>query len=259
MGLIRKIFGLPAATRPLPPTAYGYQPPAGALATGWHCTDDGCGSRRHYDQPQSTVPARCPTCLQPASPLLAWPWQHYAERVRLDRLAAQASSEANRPFGSLVHLDSLVWTYTDLLLQGRNNEARKALGVLDKELRARSKKSPEFIEAPHRFLAVLSAINAGHAASAGPILRQWLSYANQREPGYELLPQYDYTSYTNHQALIDAGLIWLESSPGEDTLSYRAIMAEICAIARQPHVIGYLSASQPERLQMLNPHWQTAP
>jgi hypothetical protein len=259
MGLFQKIFGQAQRAKSLPATEYGYLPPRDALAVGWYCTDNNCSSRLYYDQVQATVPHQCPTCGRPTTPVLAWPWHHYAERIRLDRLAAQAATKGDRVFGNEIYFNSLVWTYTDLLLQGRKNEASHSLDSLDKQLRTRTKKDPDFVEASHRYLAVLNALRTGHPDNAGAILSQWIDYASDSKPGYALPLAEDTATRTNFQELISAGLEWLESNQTQATATYDSILAAVCAIARKPHIVGYLGSSRLNRLRQLNPQWQTAP
>lgn len=106
--------------KPLPPTSYGYAPPAGATAHGWHCANLDCGASDH--EVVRRWPKPCPQCGSPTDPLFDEPWKHEAEGVELQWLLRNHPDR-----GGGFHQDQWqIWQFKDAILRGDRGKASEA-------------------------------------------------------------------------------------------------------------------------------------
>jgi hypothetical protein len=151
--------------RSLPPTPFGYQPPAEATARSWICADLGCGTTGDDPDP-AAWPGRCPKCGgQVGTGRLDEPWQHAARRVEIDsRLAAPRWSSDAEAAAS----DDLVWAFDEALRSGDEAAVRRAEDAL------RTTPAPVFY-GPGHHLWWLTEISLEHGdfPRVGRTLRYW--------------------------------------------------------------------------------------
>jgi hypothetical protein len=125
----------------LPPTRYGYVPPANAMPTGWICVNEDCG---HGDlaADHRRWPRSCPECGSPiATNRLEMPWQHFAKRVEID-----ARIESPRWEGDLSQAmtEDLVWRCADAVHNGDPSAAENLRQELDAHLVRTESTDPYF-------------------------------------------------------------------------------------------------------------------
>src|ERR1700733_8963969 len=105
--------------RQIPMTSYGYQPPSGAVAWGWHCISDGCGFAGE-DAPRRW-PHPCSRCGGPTDPALAEPWKHEARGVEIRFLLADGVED-----GGFTEYNLPVWDFKEALRTGDGVGAKNA-------------------------------------------------------------------------------------------------------------------------------------
>jgi hypothetical protein len=120
-----------AATRALPRTSYGYQPPDGATARGWDCPADGC--RTGGGPAPRRWPHRCPECGSSTDPRLDEPWAHEARGPWLRHELRRCPPGARPVWRDALH----GWLVRDALRCGDLDGARGAAGEVLRELRGR--------------------------------------------------------------------------------------------------------------------------
>lgn len=113
-------------TKPLPTTSYGYQPPPGATAHGWTCTNSDCHVSEH--EPVRRWPRPCPQCGSVTDPLFDEPWAHEAEGMELQWLLREHPDRG----GGFYNDQWEVWQFKDAVRR------RDAAGVDQARARARS-------------------------------------------------------------------------------------------------------------------------
>jgi hypothetical protein len=240
MESLRRFFHVAAMAQssgPLPPTQHGYQPPVGALATGWQCLGDGCGETVSFDLPRNAIAPSCPACGRRTGPILVWPWCHYATRASLDAQARQLAHSFGSPASRYdIHLRSLVWTHTDLLWQNRASGALVVLTQLESELRQAAGRDPLFVEAPYRAALLKGAIQAGQANYAGALLLRWLDYANHFQPGYDPNWSPSQVLQQNYRSLVDCSLAWLQQAHGASPGTRQKVIYDLWTFIQQPDV-----------------------
>lgn len=159
----------------LPPTPFGYRPPAGAVALRWICTADGCGSGGP-DREGRPWPRRCPGCqgATVATHELAEPWQHAAKRVEID---ARLNGLPQYGDPAAARADDLLWQVEDALLAGQAERAertRRQFDALVAELTtAATGARTGFSGYLPRFWLVTGALRHGAHGLAARELRTW--------------------------------------------------------------------------------------
>jgi hypothetical protein len=104
MGLFR--------SQAIPVTSYGYQPPPGATAHGWACTNNDCGVSEH--EPVKRWPKGCAKCGSPTDPLLDEPWKHEAYGIELQWLIRNHPERG----GGFYQDEWEVWQFQDAARRG---------------------------------------------------------------------------------------------------------------------------------------------
>ncbi len=103
--------------KPLPSTSYSYDPPPGATAHGWKCTNLDCGVSDH--EVVRRWPKPCMSCGSPTDPLFDQPWEHEAEGVELQWLLRNHPERG----GGFYRDQWEVWQFKDALFRGDRAEA----------------------------------------------------------------------------------------------------------------------------------------
>lgn len=156
----------------LPPTHDGYQPPQGATAYGWTCTNPECGNEG-LGAVLSRWPKSCPRCGWAPEPKLNEPWRHEAERHRLLGLI---EGETDGSIGHrMFQIAYLGWQFKDGLLKADLPAATAARDRLHADLEAYLRTWPGRAESVGRQLIVRPALEAGQAGWAADELLDWYS------------------------------------------------------------------------------------
>jgi hypothetical protein len=189
--------------RPLPLTSYGYQPPRGATAKGWSCTNrEDCGTSDFV--PPQRWPVRCPQCGWPCDPMFNEPWEHDARGVELNWSIRNERSEYSRLYASE---QLLAWQVKDALLRrdaGGAATARDAMrDYVDRQVRAGAHWTSGFTLSP----AVRAELEADDLDGAADDLCFWL----ERATGEGAEEHNDIR--TNARTVISAGAQFL-AAPG---------------------------------------------
>jgi hypothetical protein len=184
-------------------TSYGYQPPRGASAIGWKCTNrDACGTSEY--QPITRWPIRCPECGSPADPLFDQPWAHDALGVELDWQIRNEVDEADR---HLAGERLMAWRLADALRRGDAADVAATRAVLHRyvsgQVRDGNWWNPGFTLAQ----AVREGLDAGDLDGAAEDLCFWLGVSTG-EGAAE-----DYRILTNAQTVLSSGTMFL-GAPG---------------------------------------------
>jgi hypothetical protein len=156
--------------KPLPLTSYGYQPPRGAAAKGWKCTNrEDCGTSDFV--PSQRWPVRCPQCGWPCDPMLTAPWDHEARGVELNWEIRNAGNEYSRLFA---REQLLAWQVEDGLLRRDAAHVRAARAAMrdyvDRQISAGAHWTSSFTFSP----AVRAALTAGDLDGGADDLCFWL-------------------------------------------------------------------------------------
>ena len=166
-------------SRQLPRTSYGYQPPAGAVVVGWHCTtpyesacDSGCGYQG--DEIPRRWPFPCLKCGGPTDPVFAQPWQHVAKGGELQYLLAQGVDD-----DGITEFQWIMW---------RHKEARR---IGDRQAAAEARRDFRAIDAsgsdedPFRtigyFTLVWEALEVGDLDSAADDILHWFDVSTSED------------------------------------------------------------------------------
>jgi hypothetical protein len=158
--------------RPLPLTSYGFQPPPGATAHGWKCTNYDCG-RTEYE-PVRRWPVCCRSCGSPADPLLDKPWAHEAEGVELNWQVIHHPERG----GGTTQERLMCWNLKDALLRRDIPGAQVARATIRRHAGKRALEdlcwSPSYVFC----VAVLDAMAVGDMDGAADDLCFWLSISS---------------------------------------------------------------------------------
>ncbi len=187
--------------RPLPLTSYGYQPPRGATARGWRCTNDDCAAGER--EPVSRWPFRCRQCGWPADPDFDEPWAHEALGVELS-----AEIRAHTGARALVAHDRLMnWQLKEALRRSDAAASAAARSAIRRLAMGRHREdrswNPVFLIGP----AVWDTLAAGDLDGAAEDLCFWLGISAGEGAAD------DNSLRHNARAVIDAGARFL-AAPG---------------------------------------------
>lgn len=182
MGLFRSVA--------LPPTSYGYFPPAGATARGWTCTNWDCGVSEveHVRR----WPKSCSACGAAADPLLDAPWSHDAEGVELQWLLRTHPER-----GGGYHQDQwMVWQLKDAWL--RDDREGMTRARLEARRYAADRLSDGWWGPGNVFFQLTwLELEAGDLQGAAEDLRHWLGLSSSADA------ENDNTNRTNCRQVID--------------------------------------------------------
>lgn len=187
--------------RQLPATSYGYQPPPGATARGWHCLNmENCGAvgddvPRHWPFP-------CPQCGGPTDPALPEPWQHEARGVEIQYLLAH-----NVQDGGFTQVQWPLWRFKEALRTGDKEAAAQARA--DFRALAEQRWNDEgWLPNTGYVMLVWYALEAGDLASAADDLVHWFDVSSSEDV------ENDNGRRTNCRQIIDSALRFLDSADG---------------------------------------------
>ena len=177
-------------SKPIPPTSYGYQPPPGATAHGWVCTNYDCGISAH--EPVRRWPKACSNCGSAADPLFDKPWAHDAEGVELQWVLARHPERG----GGFYQDQWEVWQFRDAVLRG------DATGVSQARDRVRAYATARMADkwwGPGSvfFHFVWIGLEAGDLDGTADDLTYWLSISSSEDV------ESDNTNRTNCRQVID--------------------------------------------------------
>jgi hypothetical protein len=154
----------------LPVTSYGYQPPSGATARGWKCTNiQTCGNGGNV--PPRRWPMRCPRCGQPCDPVFDEPWAHEA---RGTELYWQLSNDPIRG-GRFAQEGLMAWNLKDALLRRDARAATAARVMLRDYVAGKQDEGSNWDPLSTMWQAIRHALDAGDLDGAADDLCFWLS------------------------------------------------------------------------------------
>lgn len=154
----------------LPVTSYGYQPPQGATAKGWKCTNiQTCGNGGNV--PPRRWPLRCPRCGQPCDPIFDEPWAHPARGMELNWQLR------NDPVlgGQIAQQQLMAWNLKDALLRRDARAATAARAVLRDYVSVKQREGGHWDSLSTMWQAIRHALDAGDLDGAADDLCFWLS------------------------------------------------------------------------------------
>lgn len=155
----------------LPVTSYGYRPPPGAHARGWHCISDGCGAVG--DEVPRQWPFPCRQCGGPTDPALPEPWRHEARGTEIQHLLTH-----NIQDGGFTEYQWPLWRFKEALRVGDRAAARQARGDF-RDLDERWRSTEDWwVPGSGYVTLVWDALEAGDLDSAADDLVHWLSVSN---------------------------------------------------------------------------------
>lgn len=181
-----------------PPTSYGYSAPTGALARGWTCFSESCGTTEY--ELVRRWPKACSRCGSPTDPRFEEPWAHEAQGVEMRFMAAREEG------GGFYRDQVFIWDYRDAVVRGDDDAAARAraAGQAHTEQRLASDGAwwgPGTISYP----IFLAAMEAGRLGDAGGELAAWTAVV----PTTDL--EANNGRRTNIRSVIDASVRFLET------------------------------------------------
>jgi hypothetical protein len=154
----------------LPVTSYGYQPPPGATAKGWKCTNiQTCGNGGNV--PPRRWPVRCPRCGQPCDPVFDEPWAHQALGTELNW---QLRNDPIRG-GQNAQERLMAWNLKDALLRCDARTAADARAVLHDYVARKQREGSHWNSLSTMWQAIRHALDADDLDGAADDLCFWLS------------------------------------------------------------------------------------
>ena len=187
----------------LPLTSYGYQPPRGATAAGWRCTNrEGCGAADFL--PPSRWPAHCPQCGWPCDPTFNEPWAQDALGIELTWQVSNDLSEYGRLYA---HERLLAWNLTEALRQRNPAAASAARAALHDYVASRVRDGKHWSPGFTLFTSVSAELEAAHLDAAAEDLCFWLSVSTGKDADN------DNDVRTNARTVIQASAAFL-AAPG---------------------------------------------
>lgn len=186
--------------KPLPTTSYGYQPPPGATAHGWICTNWDCRVSEH--EPVRRWPKPCTRCGSLTDPLFDEPWAHEAEGMELQWLLREHPDRG----GGFYNDQWEVWQFKDAVRRS------DAAGVDQARGRARSYAADRLADKWWEpgsvfFHFVWIGLEAGDLDGAAEDLIYWISISSADDV------ENNNTNRTNCRNVIDMAARF-QSTPG---------------------------------------------
>lgn len=154
--------------KPLPFTSYGYQPPRGATARGWVCTNPDCGAGE--PEPVPRWPFRCRRCGWPADPQFDEPWAHEARGAELEWEITNFPGTR----GEVARIQLLNWNLKDALRHRDAPAAAAARAAIRAHADAERREQPSWNPVFLFTAAVWDGLAAGDLDGAASDLCAWL-------------------------------------------------------------------------------------
>lgn len=201
--------------KPLPGTSYGYQPPPGATAKGWGCTNRDCGISEH--EFVKRWPKACPSCGSATDPLFNEPWAHDAEGAELQWILRNDPGR-----GGGFHQDQWeVWQFKDAAMRGDAKAMVEARARARSYANARMASQEWWGPGDVYFHFVWVALEIGDLNGAADDLCHWLSVSTSHDA------ENNNTNRTNCRQVIDSSARFL-ATPGGATHPRAAEIQQGC-------------------------------
>lgn len=196
--------------------SFGYQPPPGAVATGWDCPADGCHAGNEDIVPRRW-PFPCPECGTSTNPRLPEPWRHDARGFELRYLLAHAGDDAEHSNTGQLCL----WRFEDAL---RNHDATAAAQVRAefKALDAQHSSDEWWARTIGYYTFISRALDAGDLDNAADNLMHWFGVSS-----CEGVEEDGGLRYNNCCRVIESGIRFLDT-PGAECHVHAAAIRQRC-------------------------------